>query len=55
MDLVSAMSVFDLNHLFDSEDKPPDYGMDRILELTDFYGSVQKVQRGGQQGITAWY
>ena len=51
-DLISAMSVFDPNHLPDSEDKLPDYGMDKILELTDFYGAVQKVQYDGQEGIS---
>lgn len=47
-----CLYVFDPHHLPDSEDKLSDYGVDKILELTDFYGTVQKVQYNGWEGIS---
>ena len=51
-DLIAAMSVFDPHHVPDTEDNLTNYGMNKIVELTNFYGVVQKVQYDGQEGVS---
>ena len=51
-ELISAMSVFDPRHLPGAEEELSEYGMEQIKTLTDFYSVEQRVNVGGDQGIS---
>ncbi len=48
-DLISAASVFDPRHFPATEEELSNYGMDKIVKLTDFYGIAQKVHFNGKE------
>ena len=51
-DLISSMSVFDPRHLPDTEDKLPDYGIEKMKMLINFYSVAQRVQLNGGEGVS---
>ncbi|KAI6651120.1 hypothetical protein LOD99_5471 [Oopsacas minuta] len=51
-ELISTMSVFDPRHLPSTEEELSEYGMEQIKTLTDFYSVEQRINVGGDEGIS---
>ena len=50
-ELISAISVFD-RHLPSTEEELSEYGMEQIRTLTDLYSVEQRINVGGDEGIS---
>ncbi len=48
---MESADVFDPRHFLATEEELSDYGMDKIVELTDFYGITQKVHFNVNQSL----